>query len=438
MSIIQIPNNWKPRDYQLNAWSYLENGGKRCVLPWHRRAGKDDLAGHFAATQAIQHPANYWHMIPEYSQGRKALWEAINPHTGIRRIDEWFPKEIRKRTLDQTMTIEFINGSFWSVVGSDNYDALVGSPPKGLVFSEWAIANPNSWGYLEPILIENGGWAIFPYTPRGKNHGYSLYNLAKRRDDWFAEIVTPDISKVFNEHQLEEVKETYIEMYGEDMGDVLYQQEYWCSFHGSMLGSYYAIQLSNAEKEKRIRSIPYDPSLPVYTSWDIGRKDSTAIWFWQETGRERFYIDYYEDSGHDYEQYAKVLQAKKYVYAELIMPQDAGNKHVSAKKSIEQRFRDYGYKVRVLDGKTHQDVQLQINTARALMPRCHWDEKKCERGLNALRSYRKEYNDKLKKFNSNPLHDWSSDGATAFATGAMMPETKKRTGPSPQPPVSVI
>ena len=376
-------------------------------------------------------------MVPIYSQGRKALWEAVNPHSGIRRIDEWFPHEIRARTLDQTMTIEFINGSFWSVVGSDSYDTLVGSPPRGLVYSEWAIANPNAWGYLEPILIENGGWAIFAYTPRGKNHGYSLYNLAKRREDWYTELMTPDITGIFSEKQLEEVKETYIEMYGEDMGDLLYQQEYWCSFHGSMLGAYYALQIAKAEREERIRSVPYDPALPVFTSWDIGRSDATAIWFWQESGRERYYIDYYEDTGHDYEHYAKVLQGKSYNYAELIMPLDAGNKHMAAKKSVAERFKGYGYKVRVLDGKTHQNLQGQINTTRALLPRCYFDEIKCERGLNALRSYRKEYNEKLRKFNENPLHDWASDGATAFATGAMMPEKVKRKGASPQPQVPV-
>jgi phage terminase large subunit len=376
-------------------------------------------------------------MIPVYSQGRKALWEAINPHTGIRRIDEWFPQELRARTLDQTMTIEFINGSFWSVVGSDNYDTLVGSPPRGLVYSEWAIANPNAWGYLEPILVENGGWAIFAYTPRGKNHGYSLYNLAKRREDWYAEIMTPDKTGIFTEKQLDEVRETYIEMYGEDIGDLLFQQEYWCSFHGSMLGAYFALQIAKAEREERIRSVSYDPSLPVYTSWDIGRSDATAIWFWQESGRERYYIDYYEDNGHDYEHYANVLQKRGYNYAELIMPLDAASKHMAAKKSVAERFKEYGYKVRVLDGKTHQDIQGQINASRALLPRCYFDEQKCERGLNALRSYRKEYNEKLRRFNENPLHDWASDGATAFNTGAMMPERVKRKGPSPQPKVPV-
>lgn len=433
-----MPNGWKPRFYQLNAWHYLENGGKRAVLPWHRRAGKDDLAGHWTATQLIQYPGNYWHMIPQYGQGRKALWEAVNPHSGQRRIDEWFPHDIRARTLDQTMTIEFVNGSFWSVVGSDNYDALVGSPPRGLVYSEWAIANPSAWAYLEPILMENNGWAIFAYTPRGRNHGYSLYNLAKNRDDWYAEIMTPDITGIFNEQQLADIREQYIELYGEDVGDLLYNQEYWCSFHGSMLGAYYAAQLAKAEKEDRIGSVPYDPSLPVYTSWDIGRRDPTAIWFWQESGRERFYIDYYEDNGHDYEHYAKILQNKPYVYKDLVMPADADNQHISAKKSVAQRFKGYGYSVRVLDHKTHQDVQGQINASRAMLPRCHFDEKKCERGLNALRSYRKEYNDKLQRFNDNPLHDWSSHGATAFATGAVMPEKRKRQGPSPQPQVKVL
>ena len=132
-----------------------------------------------------------------------------------------------------------------------------------------------------------------------------------------------------------------------------------------------------------------------------------------------------------------MLQNKQYNYAELVMPQDAANKHMAAKKSVSDRFKEYGYKVRVLDGRTHQDIQGQINASRALLPRCYFDEIKCERGLNALRSYRKEYNDKLRRFNENPLHDWASDGATAFNTGAMMPEKPKRKGASPQPKVPV-
>jgi phage terminase large subunit len=170
-------------------WRYLEHGGKRAVECWHRRAGKDEVALHWTAVDAVRNPGNYWHMLPEYSHGRRALWDAVNPHTGKKRIDEAFPPEIRTRTNQQEMKIELVSGSVWHIVGSDNFDGLVGSPPRGVVFSEWSLADPRAWGFIEPILEENGGWAIFPYTPRGNNHGKTMYDHAVKHDDWFAEFL---------------------------------------------------------------------------------------------------------------------------------------------------------------------------------------------------------------------------------------------------------
>jgi phage terminase large subunit len=170
MATITLPHKWSPRPYQKRLWSYLEGGGKRAIEIAHRRWGKDDVALHWAACAAMQRPASYWHMLPNYSQARKAIWTAVNPHTGKRRIDEAFPAAIRSATLENEMFIRFKNGSTWQVIGSDNYDSLVGTPPAGIVFSEWARANPASWGYLAPILLENDGWALFITTPIGRNH----------------------------------------------------------------------------------------------------------------------------------------------------------------------------------------------------------------------------------------------------------------------------
>ena len=136
--VILPANGWTPRPYQLGIWKYLEDGGKRGVAVWHRRAGKDDVALNWAAVGALQRVGNYWHMLPEAAQARKAVWDAVNPHSGLRRIDEAFPESLRATTRDNEMLIRFKNGSTWQVVGSDNYNSLVGSPPIGIVFSEWS------------------------------------------------------------------------------------------------------------------------------------------------------------------------------------------------------------------------------------------------------------------------------------------------------------
>ena len=177
--MISLPFNWTPREYQGSVWKFLEHGGKRANLVWHRRAGKDDLAMHWTSVSAMMRHGVYWHMLPQSEQGRKAIWRAVDAHKGQRRIDLAFPEEIRKQTRDQEMNIEFVNGSIWQLVGSDNFNALVGSPPVGIVFSEWALADPQAWSFLSPILEENDGWALFVTTPRGPNHAKKLFDYAR-------------------------------------------------------------------------------------------------------------------------------------------------------------------------------------------------------------------------------------------------------------------
>lgn len=135
--MIELPNNWSARLHQRRFMEYMWNGGKRAVLPWHRRAGKDSAAINFTAVETQRKVANYWHMFPTQKQGRKALWEGVNPHTGIKFIDQAFPKEIRASQNDTEMVIRFKNGSTWQVVGSDTFDSNVGTTPYGVTFSEW-------------------------------------------------------------------------------------------------------------------------------------------------------------------------------------------------------------------------------------------------------------------------------------------------------------
>lgn len=176
MTEITLPaNGWTPRVYQKPLWGYLENGGKRAISIWHRRAGKDDVFLHWAATAAFRRQASYWHCLPEYEQARKAIWTAVNPHTGKRRIDEAFPPELVANRDEQQMFIRFINGSTWQVIGSDRYNSLVGAGVAGVTFSEWALCNPSAWGYIRPMIEENNGFAGFITTPRGRNHAKSLY-----------------------------------------------------------------------------------------------------------------------------------------------------------------------------------------------------------------------------------------------------------------------
>ena len=221
---------WSPRSYQGKLWRYLEKGGTRAIAVWCRRSGKDDVALNWTAEESLRHIGEYWHMLPEAAQGRKAIWDAVNPHTGVRRIDQAFPSFMRSRTRTQDMAIEFKNGSLWRVVGSDNYNSLVGSTPRGVIFSEWALADPAAWSFLRPILMENGGWTIFITTPRGENHAKKTLDMGRSDPEWFAEIITADDAGIFTKEALaKELREMQYEL-GLEEGQEQFNQEYFCDF----------------------------------------------------------------------------------------------------------------------------------------------------------------------------------------------------------------
>jgi hypothetical protein len=405
-------------------WSYMENGGTRGLVVAHRRFGKDDIGLHFTATQCMLNPGNYWHMLPQYSQARKVIWKAVNPKTGKRRIDEAFPHEIRVNTWEQDMSIEFVSGSMWQLVGSDTYNSVVGAPPRGIVLSEWALANPMAWPYLEPILEENGGWALFIYTSRGNNHGRTFYDNALKSNHWLGMKISARDTDVFDDEQLDRIRDGLIANYGGELGLALYEQEYECSFEGAVFGAYFAKQMRDARNDGRIGFVPYQPELEVDTAWDLGVDDSMSIWFFQPVGQGFNFIDYHEDTGYGFEHYAKILKEKGYNYGNNWMPHDAGARVQSpgeVAKTPKQMAEDAGIKpITVVQRPRNLDLilKVQIPACRNMIARSRFDEKKCSQGIMGLDNYRAEYNEEKKILSSRPQHDWASHPADAFRTFA--------------------
>jgi phage terminase large subunit len=412
---VKLPNNWRTRPYQDELWRYLNNGGKRAVAIWHRRSGKDDIALNWAAVAMTRRKASYWHMLPEAAQARKAIWSAVDPHTGVRRIDQAFPPEIRRRTREQEMFIETRWGSTWQLLGSDNYNSFVGAPPAGITFSEYALADPNAWAFARPILAENNGWATFITTPRGRNHAQRLYQMAKNEPTWFASLLTIRDTGVISEAIIDQERRELAAERGDDEASNIINQEYYCDFDAAIPGSYYGRLIARAEAEGRIGDVPYDPKLPVITGWDLGVGDSTAIWFLQQTRTEPRLIDYYENSGVGADHYAKVLHERPYTYDRHYLPHDADDREWgnNATSRIEV-LRSLGIKpAKVLPRASVDDG---INAVRVLLQRARIDRAKCERGLDCLRQYQKTWDDKLRTFSSKPLHDWASHGADGIRT----------------------
>jgi len=311
------------------------------------------------------------------------------------------------------MVIELINGGFWSVIGSDNFNSLVGSPPIGVVFSEWSLADPDAWAYLRPILLENGGWAAFVYTSRGNNHGASIYHHAVDDPDWFGQK--------FSEAQLASELREYVSMYGEDYGRAIFEQEYMCSLSGAMRGSYYGRHLAKLEAEGAITTVRYDPKYPVETWWDLGVNDPTSIWFVQRARGEFRVLQYYENTGIGIPSYAKYIKKQEYAYGCHIGPHDIEVRDYSA-DGVSRRamFANHG-----IDFEDPQPMPIDegISAVQHVLPMCVFDKKGCEKGINALKGYRAEFDEKHKVLRPRPLHDWTSHAADAFRYGASFTPT---------------
>lgn len=419
---MQLPNNWACRPYQDKLWQALAHRRiKRVVAAWHRRSGKDDIALNWTATAAFERVGTYWHLLPQANQARKAIWDAliagtVDDHiTGMRRIDQAFPKALRLNTREQDMLIRFQNGSTWQVVGSDNYNSLVGSPPVGVVFSEYALADPNAWAFLRPILAENGGWAMFISTPRGRNHFHRIYQLALQDPLWFGERLTVEqTGGVISPETIEQERRELVVERGEDEANDIIRQEYYCDFDAAIPGSYYGRAISRLEQLGRVSDLVYDPRKAVITAWDIGVGDSTAIWFVQQFGNVVHVIDFYENSGVGADHYARVIKERDYGYEGHILPHDVDDRewgnNASSRKEV---LKDLKVKpIRVMPRASLEDG---INAVRVLLPRCRFaNTPAVEQGLNALRQYQKRWDEKLRVYSNTPLHDWTSHAADAF------------------------
>ena len=411
----QLPNDWMPREYQFDLWDYLCQGGTRADVVAHRRWGKDEVGLHWAALAATQRSGNYWHLLPQASQGRKAIWDAVNPHTGKRRVEEAFRAEIEPQANDAEMKLALGNGSTWQVAGSDNYDSLVGSSPAGVVFSEWSLAKPEAWQVIRPILAENGGWALFLWTPRGRGHATRAFDSrVLRPKDWFTLKSPATATDVFSRAQLEREREELVaELGSAEEGEARYASEYLVEFDTTTPGAYYGGLLGEAERDGRIGRVPHDPALKVDTAWDLGIDDYTAIWFFQQVGREVRAIDYFETGGEGLDAIVRrALGDKPYVYGTHHLPHDVKVRELGASgRSRLQTLEGLG--VRPISVGAAMDPQERINAGRLMIPMTWFDAGACAGGLERLRGYRKRWRRETGSY-GGPLHDAASHGADAF------------------------
>lgn len=408
------------RWYQAPLWKHItEVEDCRASEVAHRRWGKDEIVLGGTNERIHKRVGTYWHCLPEYAQARKAIWAAVNAHTGKRRIDEAFPPETRSRTLNDEMFIEFKNGSTWQCIGSDRYNATVGAGPVFIAYSEWALANPSAWAYHRPMLEENGGGAVFITTPRGRNHAKALHDrfseMAAKNPRYFAEVSNVHHTGALSPGQLEESLAEYVALYGADLGQAQFDQEYLCSFNAAILGAYFAREMLLVRSEGRI-----DPELeamdaPVHTAWDLGVRDDTSIWWFQVVAGQIYVLDCYTQSGAGVEHYAGIIEerAKEHGWAKGIdfVPHDARVKEWGTGRTRVETMLELGLSPQVVPMASFQDG---IQAARQTLERCVFHSRCEDVGITALEQYRREWDDEKKTFKATDVHDWTSHLASAF------------------------
>lgn len=245
------PPEWTPRPYQGAVFEAYDRGIRRFDLPWHRRAGKDRTGMEFARKRMDAEPGAYWHLFPKLVQAKRAIWNGLDPATGQRFIDQCFPRPWRVHENDQELFLRAHNGSTWQLGGSDSYDRLVGANVRGVVFSEWSLCDPMAWEFIRPILVENGGWAMFIYTFRGKNHAYQHHRKLAGNPEWYRQLLTvadtkrSDGTPVVTLEAIEKERR-------DGMSEPLIRQEFYCDPVAARPGAIFGATMTRLQELGRL------------------------------------------------------------------------------------------------------------------------------------------------------------------------------------------
>lgn len=366
------------------------------------RSGKDVVAFNAMIRAAIRKVGVYFYCLPTYSHARKVIYDGILSN-GTKFLD-FIPPELIASKNGQEMKITLVNGSLIQLVGSDTASqSLVGTNPQGVVFSEWALAEPSAYQFIRPALLYNSGWVIFVSTPRGRNHMFEMHEIAKNSSEWFVSVKTVLDTGIISMQEINNERKT--------MSEDLIQQEYFVSYTAGVEGSYYCRYLDKARLNNQIGIVPWEPSFKCWTAWDLGVHDKTIILIFQQVGQIIRVIDMVEgcDKGLDY--YTKVLSEKPYVWGGHFAPHDIKVRELTTGLSRLELAARMGIR---FDVAPNLPIEDGIELCRINFPRIWIDESKCANLVKALESYRREWDDKRKVYKQNPLHDDSSHYADAF------------------------
>ena len=395
---MQIKIPYTPRKFQ----NYLHQRIKDyrwSVLVCHRRFGKTVcMINHLlmaALTSKVSNP-RYAYIAPTFKQAKSIAWDYIKQ----------FTHKIPGVKFNETeLRVDLPNKARITLLGSENCDGLRGIYLDGCVIDEYANVNDRLFPeIIRPALSDRKGFCIFIGTPQGMNNNfYELFQHAKGADDWFYFKAKASETKVVDQDELTKAKEV--------MGENKFKQEFECDWIANIEGSIYGKTLAKIENQRQITRVPYDPSLPVNTAWDLGVSDHSAIIFFQQLGRSINIIDYHEERGQGMPHFIELVKNKEYIYKDHFAPHDIEVTDFSNGKTRREVAYQLGIRFKVVPKLPLEDG---IHATTMTLPRCWIDVDHCKKLIDALRHYHRKYLDKNRMFRSKPVHDWSSHACDAL------------------------
>ena len=394
-------NQYTPRDPFLAFHARKE---RWAVLVCHRRAGKTvsclaDLV--LAALFTRQQDFRGAYIAPQFNQAKDVAWVYLKRLTADIPNIQYNESELRA---------DLPNGARIRLYGADNEPRLRGLYMDAVILDEYADMKPKVWGeIIRPLLADRQGWAVFIGTPKGKNEFYRVWKNADA--DWFKLDLKASDSGLLLKTELEQAAKS--------MTEDQYLQEFENSFDAAITGAYFGKEFRNLESEGRLSPVEYQPGIPVFTSWDLGYHDDTAIWFWQVVRGEIHFIDYYAASGLSVEDYAAEITKRPYKYATHWLPHDAKAKTLASggKSIIEQLSASLGLSNMAIVPSL--SVQDGIQATRMMLSRCWFDTTHCGEAVETVKQYQREWDDDKRAFRDKPRHDFTSHCADALRMAAV-------------------
>jgi hypothetical protein len=346
-----------------------------------------------AALENEQQAPRYAYIAPTYSQAKRVAWDYLTH----------FVRPLNATANIAELRVDFLDRRI-QLYGSDNPDSLRGQYFDGVVLDEIGDQNPKIWNeIIRPALADRKGWCLFIGTPKGNNHFKELFDRASKEPGWAALQFKVSETQIIDEQELLDARK--------EMGDDKYNQEFECSFNAAVEGSYYGKLINDLEEKGRMCEITRDDLCQTYVAWDLGMGDSTALWVAQNAGQETRLLDYVENHGQGLDWYVNWLKDNHWETAEQLLPHDVEVRELGTGKSRLEVLREAGLNVKVLPRLSVDDG---IQSVRRLLPRCWFNMPKVKQGLDCVRNYRREYDEKRNVFYDKPLHDWASHGSDAF------------------------